>query len=184
MLVLLIAGLVILVDQAVKYWAATYLLTLPGYTYPLWPGVFHLTYAENRGAAFSLLQDARWFFVITTVLACGAIIWFLWRERYRMHTLMRVSLALILGGAIGNFIDRLFLGYVRDMLYAVCIDFAIFNVADSAICIGCALLFIDLLFLKGKRYLEPAKKERPKGEGSEPDKGDGPAPMPEDNSRE
>lgn len=168
MLVIIIAALVVAVDQITKAMAASWLVGLPGQSYHLWPGVFHLTYAENRGAAFGMLQNGRWFFLITTVIACGVIIWFLRKERGKMHQLMRVTLALILGGAIGNFIDRLFLGYVRDMLDATIINFAIFNVADSAVSVGCVLLFIDLLFLKGKRYMDDPPKAEPKESGAEP----------------
>lgn len=165
MLVIIIAAAVVALDQVTKLLAANLLTTLPANTYALWPGVFHFTYTENRGAAFGMLQNARWFFIITTVIACGAMIWFLHKERGKMHLLMRVTLALILGGALGNFIDRLFLGYVRDMFSAVIINFAIFNVADSAVSVGCVLLFIDLLFLKGKRYMA----DPPKGEGALPE---------------
>ena len=165
MLVILIAAAVLVVDQITKYLAANILTTLPGYTYALWPDVFHLTYTENRGAAFGMLQNGLWFFIPVTILTCGAIIWFLYKERGRMHLLMKISLALILGGALGNFIDRVFLGYVRDMFSAVIINFAIFNVADSALCIGCGLLVIDLLFLKGKGYFDEARpKDKPDAE--------------------
>ena len=116
---------------------------LPAYTYPLWQDVFHLTYTENRGAAFGMLQGGRWFFIVATVVVCGGVIWFLYKDRKRMHLLMKISLALILGGALGNFIDRVWLGYVRDMFSAVIFNFAIFNVADMALSIGCGLLFLD-----------------------------------------
>ena len=172
MLVMIIALAVVALDQFTKVLAANLLTALPGHTYALWPGIFHLTYTENRGAAFGMLQNARWFFIVTTILACGVIIWFLYKERGKMHLLMRITLALILGGALGNLIDRVFLGYVRDMFYAVVINFAIFNVADSAVSVGCALLFIDLLFLKGKTYMaDPPKaqaKDTPPEAGGEP----------------
>ncbi|MDR0841529.1 MAG: signal peptidase II [Christensenellaceae bacterium] len=161
MLVFIIAGSVVLADQAVKALAAGWLAQLPNNTFPLWEGVFHLTYAQNFGAAFGMLQNARWFFLIITVLCCGGIIWFLRRERKRMHLLMKVSLALILGGALGNFIDRAVLGYVRDMFYVILVDFAIFNVADAAVSVGSVLLFLDLLFLRGKVYLEDKPKPSP-----------------------
>lgn len=173
MLVAMIAAAVTALDQVVKALAANLLTALPNQSYALWPGVFHLTYAENRGAAFGMLQNARWFFILTTLVACGAIIWFLRKERGKMHLLMRVTLALILGGAIGNLIDRVLLGYVRDMFDAAIINFAIFNVADSAVSVGCALLFLDLLFLKGKVYMADSPKAAPEdapseGEGHEP----------------
>lgn len=172
MLVMIIAALVAVLDQIAKVLAVNLLTALPAHTYPLWPGIFHLTYIENRGAAFGMLQNARWFFILTTIAACAAILWFLYKERGRMHLLMRVSLALILGGALGNLIDRVFLGYVRDMFYAVFINFAIFNVADSAVSVGCALLFIDLLFLKGKAYMDPPKAEAENSSATKPGGGE------------
>ena len=73
---------------------------------------------------------------------------------------MRISLALIFAGALGNFIDRVALGYVRDMLYFKLIDFPVFNVADSAICIGAAILIIDVLFFKGKTFIDSLDKKK------------------------
>lgn len=171
MLVMLIAALVVILDQITKVLAAKFLTALPGATFSLWPGVFHLTYTENRGAAFGMLQNARWFFIITTIIACGAILWFLLKERGKVHLLMRITLALILGGALGNLIDRVLLGYVRDMFYAVIINFAIFNVADSAVSVGCVLLFIDLLFFKGKTYLDPPKTRADSAAAPKPEDG-------------
>ena len=158
---ILIAVAMVLLDQASKYACAQWLTGLPSNTYPLWPGVFHLTYIENRGAAFSMLQNGRWFFVAITFAACVGIVWFLMKERGRMHALMKVTLALILGGAIGNMIDRILLGYVRDMFYVVAVNFAIFNVADSAVSVGCGILALDLLFFKGTKYLEDKPGQEP-----------------------
>jgi len=155
MLELLVLLAVLALDQASKFVCARWLTTLPHNTYPLFEGVLHLTYVENTGIAFSMLQNARWFLVAVTVCACAAIIVFYVKERKGMHKMMRISLALILAGAIGNnLIDRVLFGYVRDMIYVALIDFAIFNVADSAICIGGAMLALDLIFFKGKKYLD------------------------------
>ena len=117
-------------------------------------GVLSITYVENRGAAFGILQNAQAFFIIATILACGALAYFMIREYSKMHTLMRISLALIFAGALGNFIDRVILGYVRDMIYFELINFPVFNIADSAICVGAAILIIDVLFFKGKTYFD------------------------------
>lgn len=150
----IIAAVVLLIDQLTKVWSVNYLTTLPEDTYKLWEGVLHLKYAENRGAAFGMLQGGRWFFLALTLAACVVIVWFMVKERKRMHFLMSLSLGLILSGAIGNLIDRAVLGYVRDMIYVAIINFAVFNVADMAICVGCALLVLDLLFFKGKAYMQ------------------------------
>ena len=84
----------------------------------------------------------------------------------RLHFMMTFSLALLLSGAIGNLIDRVALGYVRDMIYVALIDFAVFNVADMAVTVGCCLLVLDLLFFKGKKYMEMMDKKPQTGENS------------------
>ncbi len=171
MLEIIIIAAVLMFDQGSKVICAQWLTTLPDNTYRLIPDFFHLTYIENRGAAFGMLQNARVFFLIVTAIVCAAIIWYLIKERKKLHFLIRFSLALILGGALGNFIDRTFLGYVRDMFSAVFINFAIFNVADSAITVGTILLFLDLLFFKGRYLLEDAPPKK-KTEKTEQFKGD------------
>ena len=149
---------IIILDFITKKWAQAVLKAVE--TVPLINGVFHLTYVENRGAAFGMLQNAQVFFIIATVIACGAMLYFMIKEYKRMHTAMRISLALIFAGALGNFIDRVALGYVRDMLYFKLIDFPVFNVADSAICIGAAILIIDVLFFKGKTFIDSLDKKK------------------------
>lgn len=153
MLELIIIALMLVLDQASKAVFASWLPTLPNHTFPLIEGVFHLSYVENRGAAFGMLQNAQWLFIPLTLIACGGLLWFLIKNRNAMHTMLRVCIALIVAGALGNFIDRIFLGYVRDMFYFVLIDFAVFNVADAAISVGGVLLVADLLFSKkGKAF--------------------------------
>ncbi len=164
MIAILIVTVLVVADQLFKSVCANWLTALPGNTYALWPGVFQLTYVENRGAAFSMLQNARWFFVGITVIACVAMVWFLIKERKHMHLLMKISIALILAGALGNMIDRIFFGYVRDMFYLVIVNFAIFNIADSAVSVGCVLLGIDICFLKGRRYLEGKPNKEPEAQ--------------------
>ena len=154
----LITVICIVLDQLTKYLAVRFLSGIP--TYPLIENVIHFTYVENRGAAFGMLQNAQVFFIIATVIACGAMLYFMIKEYKRMHTAMRISLALIFAGALGNFIDRVALGYVRDMLYFKLIDFPVFNVADSAICIGAAILIIDVLFFKGKTFIDSLDKKK------------------------
>lgn len=158
MLEIIIIAVLIALDQAFKAICSNWLITLPNNTYPLWKDVFNLTYVENRGAAFGMLQNARWLFIVVTVLACAAIAYWLIRKHKGLHTLMRVSLSFIIAGALGNLIDRVFLIYVRDMFSFVLINFAIFNVADSAVSVGTVLLIFDLLFYKGKKYLQDEPK--------------------------
>ncbi len=119
-------------------------------TVPLIPDVFHLTYLENRGAAFGILQDQRWLFAIITVAVVIGVIVFLIRKRPENKMLV-VSLTLLTGGAIGNLIDRLARGYVVDLFDFRLINFPIFNVADIFVVVGAFLLAAYLIFIEGKK---------------------------------
>ena len=165
MLSIIIILIVIAIDQLSKIVCANALKL--GESIDIIKGVFSITYVENRGAAFGMLQNAQVFFIIATIIACGAMLYFMIKEYRCMHTAMRVSLALIFAGALGNFIDRVALGHVRDMLYFELIDFPVFNVADSAICVGAAILIIDLLFFKGKAFAESFDKKNAGNNGEE-----------------
>ena len=152
----LTAIIVLVIDQITKVKAATD-LALNG-DIKVWEGVLHFTYVENRGAAFGMMQGGKWFFLIVTAIAIAGMVWFLIKERKTMHFLMKFSICLLLSGAIGNLIDRVALGFVRDMIYVAAINFPVFNVADMAVCVGCGLLILDILFFKGKAYLADDKK--------------------------
>lgn len=150
----ILAILVLVIDQVSKILCASLLPALPGASLSLWDGVFNLTYLENKGAAFGMLSGAPWLLhIITGVLSLALI--FILVKRYRaMPKLMRYALCLILAGALGNIIDRVFLGYVRDMLDFCLINFYVFNVADAAITIGAILLALDILFFKGRDFIK------------------------------
>ena len=150
--ILIILGMLAL-DQTTKIWAAT-TLAAKGGSVPLIDGVFHLTYTQNRGAAFGMLQNAYIFLIIVTVLALLAMIYFLVTERKRISVWMRIAVALIFTGAAGNFIDRLLLHYVRDFFDFTLINFAIFNVADACISVGAVLLVVSVLFFDGKKLFD------------------------------
>lgn len=107
-------------------------------------GVFRLTYIENKGAAFGILSEHRWIFMVLSVIAIGAILFFLWKEKPK-SLLVQLSLGMILGGGIGNMIDRVFRGAVVDFIDLEFMRFYVFNVADSFVCVGCALLIIYLI---------------------------------------
>ena len=133
-----VAALGIVLDQLTKHLAVRYLMPLD--TYPIWKNVLHLTYVENRGAAFGMLADNRWIFmVISTVAILALLIWFYFLAKAYRY-LSTTAIALIVSGGIGNMIDRLALGYVVDFIDLRLIRFAVFNVADSLVCIGAALL--------------------------------------------
>lgn len=136
-----VAASVFAVDQLTK-WAVIRFMEM-GESIPIWEGVFHLTSHRNRGAAFGILQGQRWLFVVITVVVVIGVIAYLNRTRNR-RPLVDTALALLLGGALGNLVDRIRFGEVVDFLDARLINFPIFNVADSAIVIAVALLLWDM----------------------------------------
>jgi signal peptidase II len=143
-----LSGLVLVLDQFTKWLAAGNLQY--GEPVPLVP-MLALTLAHNYGAAFSFLGDAsgwqRWFFIVLAMVV--SIVLLLWLRRLQRHEQrVALALALILGGAIGNVIDRLLYGYVIDFIDVYYGDWhwPVFNVADSAISVGAALLLFDALF--------------------------------------
>lgn len=128
-------------DQLSKFLSTKYLLLHQ--SIPIIKGVFHLTLIHNRGAAFGMLKDQVYLFILTAVICVVLIPLYLNRQRLKSLSLYNISLGFILAGALGNLIDRLFFGYVIDFL-----DFRIwpvFNVADSAITIGAILLGWSIL---------------------------------------
>jgi len=116
--------------------------TIPfGESTPLIQGVLHFTHVKNSGAAFGVLQNQRVVFLVASIVVIIAILYYYWQDRSE-NKLINGSLGLVLGGAIGNLVDRVFLGKVTDF-----IDFRVwpvFNLADSAIVIGAILLGIIL----------------------------------------
>jgi len=136
--------LVIVLDQLSKAWITDHFAF--GESLPV-IGVFDLVLAHNTGAAFSFLHDAggmqRWLFSIIAIIASVWIIWLL--RRHSTQTLFALALSLILGGALGNLIDRIAFGYVVDFLHFHWNEhyFPAFNVADSAISCGAFLLILD-----------------------------------------
>lgn len=99
----------------------------------------------NTGAAFSFMSGAVWFFIVVSALSSGVMIYLLISNKWGLSIFNKVAISLILGGAIGNLIDRIMLGGVRDFIYLKSINFAIFNVADMAVTIGGILLVIGLI---------------------------------------
>lgn len=145
MLEIFLAVFIIISDQAIKYISVQYLKPLG--SVEVIPGVFNFSYVENRGAAFGILQNQRWLFIGLTIVIGLGIAYYLITHRGD-SLLRRVSLALIMGGAVGNLIDRIYLGYVVDMFHFTWrINFAVFNVADMTVVIGTFLLAYQLLFL-------------------------------------
>lgn len=143
MIVVAVVGIVVIaLDQVSKIIVAGN-ETLHSLT--LIPGFFHITYCENTGMAWSLFSGHQQILALISAVAIGVMIWYVIDKR--PDKLTTFGLALMIGGATGNLIDRLILGYVRDFLdfYPFGYDFPVFNIADSALCIGVAFLFIAIL---------------------------------------
>jgi len=142
---------VLALDQLSKFLTKEFVR--PAGSIPILEEVFHLTYAENRGAAFGLLQGFRWFFVVLTILISICIIYYMFKLPSK-QVFFKISLSLILGGALGNLFDRIRLGYVVDMFDFTLINFPIFNVADSSLVIGTFFISYFLLFVKDLDFLK------------------------------
>ncbi|AEM78911.1 signal peptidase II [Thermoanaerobacter wiegelii] len=140
---IIIVAFVVLLDQVTKYLAVKYLM--PIWSYPVIKNFLHLTYVENKGAAFGMLQNKTLFFIVITVIVGAVLIYSM--IKLPENSVYNYTLAMILGGAIGNLIDRVRLGYVVDF-----IDFkffpAVFNVADSFIVIGAIILGYLMIFME------------------------------------
>lgn len=152
LILLLLAPVVLIIDQLTKFYIDR---TMKLYqSIPVVDGLFSITYLRNKGAAFSFLSNASWripFFILATFIAIVAIIIAFYKLRDDQR-FAAFSLTLILSGALGNLIDRIRLGEVIDFLdvYWRSHHWPAFNVADSAICVGVALLALDM-FLEERR---------------------------------
>lgn len=138
-----IIALGIFLDQLTKWLAEKFLFPL-GKSVTVIPYVAKLTYAENRGAAFGSMEDSRWIFMVTStllILVLGAYLYLGLAE----NKLYAVSVAMIISGGIGNMIDRVAIGAVVDFIDFRIIDFAIFNGADSFVCVGAGILMLALI---------------------------------------
>ena len=122
------------------------------------PGLFHLTYTQNTGAAFSMLRGAQWFFALIFLLLTVAVVWDMVKKTMPFTRLERWLIVCIYAGGLGNMIDRLRLGYVVDMIELEFMQFAIFNVADCFITCGCILLMLHLIFFNKEFWKEEKKK--------------------------
>ncbi|HFI0113213.1 TPA: signal peptidase II [Streptococcus suis] len=138
----IVAAVLIVLDQLVKAWtvANIELDTVE----PFLPGFMSLAYLRNYGAAWSILQNQQWFFTIVTLAVVTALIWYYIKQiQGNIWTLF--SLSLMIAGALGNFIDRIRLGYVVDMFHLDFISFPVFNVADICLSVGVGILFICIM---------------------------------------
>ena len=122
-----------------------------GGSLPFIPHIMELTYTQNTGAAFSFFSGMTWLLTVISLVVSIALAVMLWK-RYFPGKMGNLALTLILAGAVGNLIDRLFLGFVTDMFATTFINFAVFNIADICVCCGGALLgaYVVLFWEEGK----------------------------------
>ncbi len=153
MIYLIIAAVITLADQLLKLWTVSN-IDLGG-TLSFLPGIMSLTSIRNTGAAFSILADHTWILSLISVIAAVAIVCLILKGSFTSGE--RISLALILGGCVGNAIDRIFRSYVIDMFRLEFVDFAIFNLADVFIDVG-AVLFVILYFVRTVKEDKERKK--------------------------
>ena len=145
----ILAAVMILADQGIKLLVVQNLKPIG--QFPIWEGVLHLFYTENTGAAFSMMENMQPILIITSSVASIVIIGIIIMRRNVKSMTQFISMGLILGGAIGNLIDRIRLGYVIDYVYVKIINFAVFNWADACVSVGAVLLFWYLFFIEGKK---------------------------------
>lgn len=167
----IIAVIVFLIDQGTKWIIATRLTLYE--QIPVIGNFFLITSHRNTGAAFSILEDQRWFFIIVTIIVASGIIWYMYKIRHQQGHILPIGLSLILGGALGNFLDRLLTGEVVDFLQFNfgSYTFPIFNVADMGITIGVGFVLLDaMLSVKREKALE-AEIQRHEAEQGRPEDG-------------
>ncbi len=158
-----VIGVILLIDLLTKKYAVEFLFTQSGHSYPLMKNFIHLTYVENRGAGFGLFSgNTVALTVITTIVIVGVLIYLVLAQKENQW--LRVSLLFIVGGGIGNLVDRIGLGYVRDFIqFAFWKDFAVFNVADTFVTVGVFMLVIVLIVMlvkEGNKNRKEFEKEQ------------------------
>lgn len=139
-------------DQLSKLWVVG---NIPLYgEIPVLDGVFHLTYAQNTGAAWSMLSGMQWLFLGIFLVFTLGIVWEFSKKRWPFTTFDRWCIAVVYAGGLGNIIDRIRLGYVVDMIEVEFINFPVFNLADCCITCGCIALIVHLMFFNREFWKE------------------------------
>ena len=147
MLYYIISICLVVIDQLVKWWVRG---NIPlGSSIPFLPYLMDLTYTQNTGAAFSSFSGMTWLLALVS-LGASMVVAALMKRNFFPGKWGKLSLALILAGAVGNLIDRAFLGFVTDMFETMFIDFAVFNVADICVVVGGVLMAVYVLLLWDK----------------------------------
>ena len=150
------AALIVVADQLTKFWVVDNIVLHS--RVEVIPGLFHLSYVQYTGAAFSSFQGQRWLFALIFLLFTAAVIWEFSKKRMGFSTFDRWCIAAVFAGGLGNMIDRIRLGYVVDMIAVDFINFPVFNVADCFITCGCIALIISLIFFN-KSFWKDSKKK-------------------------
>ncbi len=151
----LLAGAVVGLDQWTK--ALTVARIAMYQDVPVLPGLFHLTYVQNTGAAFSSFEGQQWLFALIFVVFTGILVFELWKNTMGFTRLEQWFLAAVWAGGLGNMIDRVRLGYVVDMIEVEFFRFPVFNVADCFITCGCILMGVHLVFFN-RAFWKDGKK--------------------------
>ncbi len=138
------------------------------------PGLIRFASVENRGMVWGLMNGVNWFVPVVSVLTLAVIsmlVFIIVKYRKPMHPLIGIAFAAITGGAVGNLIDRVFLGFVRDFLCTEFMDFPVFNVADAFVTCGAILLGVMLIFTKpGHAFIDVLFPEEKKAKSKKEDK--------------
>lgn len=158
-----VLGVILLFDLLTKKYAVEFLSTKSGWSYPLMEGFIHLTYTENTGAGFGMFSgNTTALTVITAIVIAGILVYLIIAQKETMW--LRVPLLFIVGGGIGNLVDRIALGYVRDFIkFAFWDEFAIFNIADAFVTVGVFMLIIVLIVMlvqEGKKNRKAFEEEQ------------------------
>ena len=143
--------IIAILDQAAKFFAAG-LLQEAG-SRPLLQNVFHLTYVENRGAGWGMFSDHTWILTVVTFIAVVAAVIYMVVKRPKNKVFL-IGFTFIIGGAVGNLVDRIRLGYVIDFFDFTLIDFPVFNIADCFITIGAIIFAVYIIFFSDKKEEE------------------------------
>lgn len=143
LLYLILSILFVIADQVVKMWIVNNFSLHEGMEFI--KGIVSILYVRNTGAAWGMFEGKMFFFYLITAVAVGTLLYLMFKEKGKSKLLL-TAYSLILAGAVGNFIDRIRLGYVVDMFKFEFIDFPIFNVADICLTIGVISLFYYVIF--------------------------------------
>ena len=151
----LLSAFIVAADQLTKIWVVA---NIPLHTsLPAIDGLFHLTYVQNTGAAFSALEGMQWLFALVFAIFTAGLIWEFSKKRLSFLPFERWCVLAIWAGGLGNMLDRVRLGYVVDMIAVDFIEFPVFNVADCFITCGCIALMVSLIFFNREMWKEDKK---------------------------